>query len=55
MSGILAIGLMAGCGQNKETSSTETESAVSSENQDNELVFVNYRDIQGSESTSVCR
>lgn len=46
MSGILAIGLMAGCGQNKETSSTETESAVSSENQDNELVFVNYRDIR---------
>lgn len=46
MSGILAIGLMAGCGQNKETSSTETESAVSYENQDNELVFVNYRDIR---------
>lgn len=46
MSGILAIGLMAGCGQNKETSFTETESAVSSENQDNELVFVNYRDIR---------
>lgn len=46
MSGILAIGLMAGCGQNKETSSTGTESAVSSENQDNELVFVNYRDIR---------
>ena len=46
MSGVLAMGLMAGCGKNKEISSTETESVTSSENRDNELVFVNYRDIR---------
>lgn len=29
MSGVLAMGLMAGCGKNKEISSTETESVTS--------------------------
>ena len=37
---ITAFGVLSGCGQGVETSST------SSENTNNELVFVNYRDIR---------
>lgn len=49
LSGILAVGLMAGCGQNSETSSETKEAGVSSEvseTKDTELIFVNYRDIR---------
>lgn len=49
LSGILAVGLMAGCGQNSETPSETKEAGVSSEvseTKDTELIFVNYRDIR---------
>jgi len=49
LSGILAIGLMTGCSQNNKTSSSTKEVEVSSnaaETKNNELVFVNYRDIR---------
>ena len=47
MTGALAIGIMTGCGQNRDTSSSAaTKTAASSETQDKELVFVNYRDIR---------
>lgn len=49
LSGILAIGLMTGCSQNNKASSSTKEVEVSSnaaETKNNELVFVNYRDIR---------
>ena len=49
LGGILAIGLLSGCGQKEAALSVSTassESAASANSSDQELVFVNYRDIR---------
>ena len=49
LGGILALGLLSGCGQKEAASSVSTaasEPAASANSSDQELVFVNYRDIR---------
>ena len=49
LGGILALGLLSGCGQKEAALSVSTassESAASANSSDQELVFVNYRDIR---------
>ena len=49
LGGILALGLLSGCGQKEAASSVSTEvskPAAAANDSDQELVFVNYRDIR---------
>lgn len=46
LGGLLTLSLITGCSQNSTTPSAEDTKSITSESQNSELVFVNYRDIR---------
>ena len=46
LGGLLTLSLITGCSQNSAMPSTEDTKSITSESQNSEMVFVNYRDIR---------